>query len=484
MGKTATSRPSLVENVTTILSERHREIMLLGSLLVSTFAMVSLIGYRATDPTLLHPGTGQVANPCGPLGALLADSLFALLGYGAWAVFGSMVLSVLALAGRRVWRWGTAALSSCLYVVLLATAHLLFRPGDAFAPGGWVGAVVSESLEAVIGTVGAWLVVLGGGVLVATLLFQIRWTRVVGRIVDRAESWLPVLGRWSAAGAGAVQGLAMSVLRRAGQQSATSARRLGKASWGTVRRMGRSLTRVEGESPQPEDEEPEEEQPVSTGGLEELGGDPDGFVPASQIERTAIEGGVELDDGSRIEADVVCVCCGNDAPTYPFFSDDIRGLLEDREGGPALYRHLVHPQIDGLGFSGYNHGFLHIALAEVGALWQVAAFQGDLELPTPGAVTTRGWFQLRRPPRVDQDTPLVIVQFPEQRVQVAFGSVVERDDPFVIYRVDTEPGSSGSPCFAMYRLVAVHKGSFPAREANRGVLLDELIDTLKAASGG
>jgi len=95
------------------------------------------------------------------------------------------------------------------------------------------------------------------------------------------------------------------------------------------------------------------------------------------------EGGVELDDGSRIEADVVCVCCGNDAPTYPFFSDDIRGLLEDREGGPALYRHLVHPQIDGLGFSGYNHGFLHIALAEVGALWQVAAFQGDLELPTP-----------------------------------------------------------------------------------------------------
>lgn len=118
------------------------------------------------------------------------------------------------------------------------------------------------------------------------------------------------------------------------------------------------------------------------------------------------------------------------------------------------------------------------------ALVRIARPVGDLELPTPGAVTTRGWFQLRRPPRVDQDTPLVIVQFPEQRVQVAFGSVVERDDPFVIYRVDTEPGSSGSPCFAMYRLVAVHKGSFPAREANRGVLLDELIDTLKAASGG
>ena len=295
MGKTATSRPSLVENMTTILSERHREILLLGSLLTSTFSMVSLIGYRATDPTLLHPGTGDVANPCGPLGALLADALFATLGHGAWAVFGAMVLSVLALAGRRVWRWGSAALVGALYLVGLATVHLLFRPGDAYPPGGWLGASVAESLEAFIGTVGAWLVVLGGGVVSSTILFQIRWTRVFGRVVDRAEAWLPVAGRALGRVAAAVQGVVWGIVRRAGTSSASSARRLGERSWGTVRRMGHSLTRGEGgRSPEPEDEDDELEVAPSTGALEDLDGDPDGFAPASQIERTAIEGGIAL----------------------------------------------------------------------------------------------------------------------------------------------------------------------------------------------
>ena len=94
------------------------------------------------------------------------------------------------------------------------------------------------------------------------------------------------------------------------------------------------------------------------------------------------EGGVVLADGQLIEADVVAVCCGNTAPTYPYFAPDVRALLEGHDGGPPLYRHLVHPQIPGLGFAGYNHGFLHIALCEMGSLWQVAAHRGEIELPS------------------------------------------------------------------------------------------------------
>ena len=60
-----------------------------------------------------------------------------------------------------------------------------------------------------------------------------------------------------------------------------------------------------------------------------------------------------------------------------------RAYLENQTGGPALYRHLIHPKIPRLGFAGYNHGFLHIATCEVGALWLVAAFRGELKLPSP-----------------------------------------------------------------------------------------------------
>ncbi|MCB9745395.1 MAG: NAD(P)/FAD-dependent oxidoreductase [Alphaproteobacteria bacterium] len=94
------------------------------------------------------------------------------------------------------------------------------------------------------------------------------------------------------------------------------------------------------------------------------------------------ERGLRLADGREVEADLVCVCCGNDAPTYPFLPEPYRGLLEGQEGGPPLYRHLIDPRLPDIGFAGYNHGFLHIALCEMGALWQVAAHRGDLTLPT------------------------------------------------------------------------------------------------------
>ncbi len=302
MGKTATSRPTLVENVTTILSERHREIALLVSLVGCTFSVVSLVGYSAEDPTWLTPGSGDVLNPCGPVGALLADILFQSLGYGAWVVFGGMVLSVLALAGRTVWRWGTAMLLGGMGVVGLSLTHLVLRPGDAFPPGGLVGAVVSESLETAIGPVGAWLVLLGAGTVGATILFQIRWRKVFSRVVDMAEHWLPRAGAVVGQGAGVVGGALGTVAHRAAHAGARSARRAGSAGWGTVRRMGSSLVRGDGPGPQHDDDEDDYTSVAAgsyhddgvPGGLEVLDGDPGGFAPASHVDPTAIEGGVAL----------------------------------------------------------------------------------------------------------------------------------------------------------------------------------------------
>lgn len=91
--------------------------------------------------------------------------------------------------------------------------------------------------------------------------------------------------------------------------------------------------------------------------------------------------GIILSDGSKIEADLVCLCCGNEAPTYGFLPEKYAQFLKI-DGGPSLYRHQIDPRIPNLGFAGYNHGFLHIALAEMGTLWQVAAYEKDLQLPS------------------------------------------------------------------------------------------------------
>lgn len=93
------------------------------------------------------------------------------------------------------------------------------------------------------------------------------------------------------------------------------------------------------------------------------------------------ENGVVLSDGSKVEANLVCLCVGNEAPSYEFLPEEYAQYLAV-DGGPSLYRHQIDPRIPNLGFTGYNHGFLHIALSEMGTLWQVAAYEKDLQLPS------------------------------------------------------------------------------------------------------
>jgi hypothetical protein len=75
--------------------------------------------------------------------------------------------------------------------------------------------------------------------------------------------------------------------------------------------------------------------------------------------------------------------------------------------------------------------------------------------------------------------PLIILQHPEAKpLQLAIGSVVDPDATpnRVSYTVNTEPGSSGSPCFTTaLDLVALHHwGALP----NRGVRLGSVLDYL------
>jgi cation diffusion facilitator CzcD-associated flavoprotein CzcO len=92
-------------------------------------------------------------------------------------------------------------------------------------------------------------------------------------------------------------------------------------------------------------------------------------------------GGVRLADGTRIAADRVVLAIGSESPKFPFLPAAMRAELEGEPDGPQLYRHLVHPAFPHVGFAGFNHGFMHVPSAEIGAQWLACLWRGDLHLP-------------------------------------------------------------------------------------------------------
>lgn len=91
---------------------------------------------------------------------------------------------------------------------------------------------------------------------------------------------------------------------------------------------------------------------------------------------------IQLKSGAEIPCDLVVMSVGYRMPVFPFLPVKYRELLEAENGGTQLYRHLIHPRIPRLGFTGFNHGFLHVPAVEIGTQWLCAYFRNELELPS------------------------------------------------------------------------------------------------------
>ncbi len=95
---------------------------------------------------------------------------------------------------------------------------------------------------------------------------------------------------------------------------------------------------------------------------------------------------IVLADGTSVPCDLVVLCLGFCSPKFRFLPQQYRDLLEKESDGTQLYRHLIHPRIPKLAFAGFNHGFMHVPMAEVGAQWIAAMLLGELQLPTAEAM--------------------------------------------------------------------------------------------------
>ncbi|MFC8662261.1 flavin-containing monooxygenase [Streptomyces sp. NPDC057199] len=93
------------------------------------------------------------------------------------------------------------------------------------------------------------------------------------------------------------------------------------------------------------------------------------------------KGAAELDDGTRLPADLI-VCATGFRQDVPFLAEDALRRLLDERGNFLLYRQILPADIPGLYFNGYNSSFFSPLNAEVAALWIAAHLAGALDLPS------------------------------------------------------------------------------------------------------
>ena len=93
---------------------------------------------------------------------------------------------------------------------------------------------------------------------------------------------------------------------------------------------------------------------------------------------------VELDDGEVLEVDVVIFATGF-RQAVPFFEEAVRRQIE-REDGFHLYRFILPPGVERLGFVGYNSSTACQLTSEVAAHWLSDCFLGRLRVPSVEAM--------------------------------------------------------------------------------------------------
>ncbi|XXG58853.1 hypothetical protein AAC387_Pa04g1051 [Persea americana] len=96
------------------------------------------------------------------------------------------------------------------------------------------------------------------------------------------------------------------------------------------------------------------------------------------------EGGIELEDKTKLEADVVFLCTGFDgkAKLESILPLPFCDLIENSSGIMPLYRGTIHPLIPHMAFVGYLESVSNLHSAELTCKWLARLIDGRFTLPT------------------------------------------------------------------------------------------------------
>ncbi|XP_051131236.1 probable flavin-containing monooxygenase 1 [Andrographis paniculata] len=95
------------------------------------------------------------------------------------------------------------------------------------------------------------------------------------------------------------------------------------------------------------------------------------------------EGGVQFDDGSKLDADVVILATGFDSKQKlkAIIPDPFRSLLEFPSGMMPLYRGTINPLIPNMAFVGYIESVSNLQTSEIRCKWLSRLLDGKFKLP-------------------------------------------------------------------------------------------------------
>ncbi|KAI6679785.1 hypothetical protein NL676_033666 [Syzygium grande] len=96
------------------------------------------------------------------------------------------------------------------------------------------------------------------------------------------------------------------------------------------------------------------------------------------------EGGIEFDDKTRVEADVVALATGYEGKLKikSILPEPFRSVVEFPSGIMPLYRGMIHPLIPNMAFVGYLESVSNLHSAELGCKWLSRLAGGEFKLPT------------------------------------------------------------------------------------------------------
>ncbi|ERN05516.1 hypothetical protein AMTRI_Chr12g234360 [Amborella trichopoda] len=94
--------------------------------------------------------------------------------------------------------------------------------------------------------------------------------------------------------------------------------------------------------------------------------------------------GIELDDRSKVEADIVMLATGFEGSKKlkSLFPQPLTGMLEHPSGVMPLYRGTIHPLIPNMAFVGYIQGVSGVHAAELRCKWLAHLIEGGFVLPS------------------------------------------------------------------------------------------------------
>ncbi|XP_043706850.1 probable flavin-containing monooxygenase 1 [Telopea speciosissima] len=94
--------------------------------------------------------------------------------------------------------------------------------------------------------------------------------------------------------------------------------------------------------------------------------------------------GLEFDDGTKLDADVVLLATGFDGKRKlkTLLPEPFRSLVEDSSGVMPLYRGTIHPLIPHMAFVGYLESVSNLHTAEIRCKWMASLVEDQFKLPS------------------------------------------------------------------------------------------------------